>query len=321
MKKELIYRGTGERVDKFLSTVFSDYSRSYFINLINDKEVIVNGKSVKPSFILKDHDQIVINFQENSIPLTPRAEDINLNIIHEDENVIVINKQPGLVVHPASGNETGTLINALLNHFPDIKHAVYDKDSLVSQNRPGLVHRLDKDTSGVLIVAKNARAMHSLSRQIQNRTVKKIYLGLCYGWPKNDSGQLISFLGRHPKNRKMIANIGEEKGREAITFYQVVEYLKIGDEKFSLIKFDLKTGRTHQIRVQASDMGNPILGDKFYGTKPSKKLSEKENVLRQLLHASSLTIQLPNETKPRTFEAQLPEDMKKMLDKATPVNC
>lgn len=305
----------GERVDSFLAKKFPEYSRNYFSNLIADKNVSVNSKSVKSSYKLKVGDQISVEFVEKEANEL-KAEEIALDIIYEDDDVIVLNKKPGIVVHPAAGNASGTLVNALLNYFPAIKHAVYDEASEVSKIRPGLVHRLDKDTSGVMIVAKNARAMHSLSRQIQNRSIKKVYWALCSGWPKNDEGNLVNYLGRHPKNRKLIADIGKEKGRESISYYKVLRYLKDDKEnKICLVEFDIKTGRTHQIRVQSAIMGNPVIGDKAYGSKQCLKISEELGATRQLLHAKSLSVSLPGDTKQSVFDAPLPEDFKNILDK------
>lgn len=313
--KKIIYKNEiGERIDKFLAKEFSEFSRSYFEKLILDNRVLVNDQKIKSNQILKSDDKIAIDFAPECETTDPVGQKIDLDIIFEDDNVIVLNKPAGLVVHPAAGHTENTLINALLNHFPRISEAVYDKENPISRLRPGLVHRLDKDTSGIMIVAKNERAIHSLSKQIQNRTVKKIYIGLCYGWPKNERGRMRSFLGRHPKNRKKIAEISEEKGKEAITEYRVVENFTFKKEKISLIEFDIMTGRTHQIRVQISSLGHPILGDDFYNNRASNKLSAKLNVYRQLLHAKSLSISLPGESKSKTFEAPLPEDFQLTLN-------
>lgn len=320
MKKIIVEQfEIGERIDKFLSAKFPTYSREYFLDLIKKEKVLLNKKSVKPSYLLKDKDIIEFDFIEQEKTGEPQPEKIDLNIIYEDDNVIVLNKQSGIVVHPACGNTGGTLVNALIEYFPKIKEAVYDENNLVSLQRPGLVHRLDKDTSGAIIIAKNKRAMHSLSRQIQNRNAQKTYLAVCLGWPKEDSGHLESHLGRHPKNRKKIANIGEGKGKEAISDYKVKKYFDTAAGKFSLIEFDIKTGRTHQIRVQASDMGNPVLGDNFYGNTISETLSHKLKIKRQLLHANQLKITLPGDNNKTTFVAPLPEDIRAILDKLTPV--
>lgn len=305
----------GERVDKIISLRFPEYPRNYFLSLIREGKVSVNKKSIKPSYLLKVGDSVEIEFMKKKEIGEAKGEKIDLNIIYEDDDVLVINKQPGIVVHPAAGHAGGTLVNAIINHCPTIKDVVYDKTNAISLARPGLVHRLDKDTSGVIIVAKNDRSMRSLSKQIQNRDVKKTYYAICFGWPKNDSGHLVSYLGRHPKNRKHISNIGEGHGKEAISDYALVKQFETPYGKFSLIEFDIKTGRTHQIRVQASDMGNPVLGDDFYGNKPSNDLSIKLGIKRQLLHAIKLEIALPGDPKQTIFEAPLPKDFEIVLNK------
>lgn len=306
----------GERIDSFLAKKFPEYSRNYFSGLISGGNILVNDKSVKSSYTLKKDDVIKVEFIEIKNDIDVLSENIPLDIIFENDDVIVLNKQPGIVVHPAAGNKTGTLINALLNHFPAIKDAVYDKKSEVSRIRPGLVHRLDKDTSGVMIVAKNAKAMNLLSRQIHSRSVKKSYLALCFGWPKNLSGELISYLGRHPKNRKHIADIGVEKGKEAISYYKVSQtFFDKNRNKFSLVEFNIKTGRTHQIRVQAANMGNPVMGDAVYGSKLSIKLSKELDISRQLLHAEKLSIILPGDEKQSVFIAPVPKDFEDILTK------
>ena len=306
---------TGQRIDSFLAKKYPEYSRSYFSALISDKKVIVGNCNVKPSYTVKESDVVEIEFAEKGMGTKIQPENIPINIIFENDDVIVLNKQAGIVVHPAAGNLTGTLVNALLNHFPAIQDAVYDKESEISRIRPGLVHRLDKDTSGVLIVAKNARSMHSLSKQIQNRSVKKTYVALCFSWPKKPSGELIGHLGRHPKNRKAIAEIGPQKGKEAISNFKVRQHFSDGKNRYSLIEFDIKTGRTHQIRVQAANMNNPVMGDAIYGNKSSIELSKRLGIKRQLLHAEKLTIALPGDAKKSDFVAPIPTDLETVLRK------
>jgi 23S rRNA pseudouridine1911/1915/1917 synthase len=276
--------------------------------------VLVNSKVVKPSYKLKTSDDIIVTFREK-IQKELSPENIPLNIIFENDDVIVLNKPAGLVVHPAHGNAEGTLINALLNYFPPIKSAIYNQDNEVSRLRPGLVHRLDKDTSGVIIIAKNARALHSLSKQIQNRTVKKVYIALCAGRPSRDEGRLVNYLGRNPKDRKKMADIGIDKGKEAVSDYQVVKAYSFDNQAICEIEFDIKTGRTHQIRIQSSIAGFPVLGDDFYGSKTSHKITVVLGIKRQMLHAKSLTITLPDDNKPTTFEAPLPDDFTEAVNK------
>lgn len=306
----------GDRIDQYLAKKYPDYSRSYFNDLIKNSKVLVNEKTLKSSSKVKKNDKITIDFIETKKPddrLIP--EDIPLNIIYEDDDVLVVNKQPGLVVHPAAGNTQGTLVNALINYFPKIQDAVIEKGNAMSESRPGLVHRLDKDTSGVIIIAKNPRSMHSLSQHIQHRNVKKYYFALCYNWPKNPTGHLVNYLGRNPKDRKMVAEVSQQKGKEAISDYEVVEYYKAKTgENVSLIKFDIKTGRTHQIRVQAQRINCPVLGDSVYGNKESLKLSESLKITRQMLHAYELCIPLLGQAEKKCFTAELPKDFKDAED-------
>lgn len=306
------------RIDQYLKEKYPDYSRAYFQNLIESGDILVNQKKTKPSQQLKIGDNIKINFVEKKPDADLKPEKIDLDIIYEDKKVIVINKQPGLVVHPAAGNKEGTLVNALLSHFPKIKSAVYDKNSEISKIRPGLVHRLDKDTSGVMIVAKNARAMHSLSRQIQNRDVTKNYIALCFGVPKEKEGDLINHLGRHPKNRKIMAEVGSDKGKIAISQYQILEtYLHRG-RNLSLLEFQIRTGRTHQIRVQSKLIGCPIIGDTVYGSRESIKISKEIGAERQMLHALVLSITLPSDNKPSNFTASVAKDFAAVINRITP---
>lgn len=297
-----------------LSNMYPDLSRSFISNQIKSGNVLLNSAITKPSQAVKNGDDISVNFQIDNAGL-PQAEEIPLNIIFENEDVIVIDKQPNLVVHPAHGNTSGTLVNALMKYFPNINEAVYDKNSNLSLNRPGIVHRLDKDTSGVMIVAKTQKALISLSKQIKNRTVNKKYLALCYGWPKQEFGTLTNYIGRDPKNRQKMAEVGDIKGKIAISVYKVIEYYTIGTEKLSLIEFDIKTGRTHQIRYHAQILGNPIIGDKVYNNKLSIKLSKKLNANRPLLHSCSLSINLPGDPKPTSFQSKLPDDFSSILSK------
>ncbi len=305
----------GERLDAYLAKNFKEFSRSYFSALIKEGEVLVNKEIVKPSYMLKDQDIVEVTVREKIEALTPEGEDIPLKILYEDDNVIVIDKQPGLVVHPAAGNLTGTLVNALINHFPKIKESTFEENSVISTLRAGIVHRLDKDTSGVIISAKNSKTLHSLSKQIKDRAVDKTYLAICFGWPENEKGVLSNYLGRHPKNRKMVAEIGPEKGKEAISHYTVVKYLATkNQDKLSLIEFNIKTGRTHQIRVQSALMGHPVMGDSAYGNKISNILSTKLKIVRQLLHSNTLSITIPGEKTQRKFEADLPKDFLNVLN-------
>ncbi|MFA7253462.1 MAG: RluA family pseudouridine synthase [Patescibacteria group bacterium] len=310
-----------QRLDIFLAKQLPDYSRSFLANIIKDGLVLVNNMTEKPSYKIQQGDQITLSERANPLSNHPEAADIDLDIIYEDNDVIVINKQPNLVVHPAGRNRENTLVNALINHFPQIKDAVLESGNPLSESRPGLVQRLDKDTSGVMIIAKDRRAMHSLSRQIQNRTISKTYFALCYGWPKEESGQIRSFVGRHPRNRKLFCEVGEDKGREAVSNYKVEKYLKDKDNnKISLIKFNILTGRTHQIRIHAKSINTPVLGDELYNTKTSELFSHKIGIKRQLLHSYQLEITLPGNNRSSKFTAPLPTDIKIVIDQFSEIS-
>jgi 23S rRNA pseudouridine1911/1915/1917 synthase len=305
----------GERLDQVLAKRWPEYSRSFFSKLIKSENVTVDGNSSKPSYLVKKDNEITVIFTLPPSDMTLKPEKIKLNVLFENEDVLVINKQPGIPVHPGAGNSSHTLVNALLNYFPSIQDAVVEKGNPISEARPGLVHRLDKDTSGVMIVAKNPRAMHSLSRQIQNRTVTKEYVALCFGWPKDEQSQLINYVGRHPKDRKIMADIGIDKGKEAISDYQVNKIFTYGKHKLSLIEFNIHTGRTHQIRLQSKLMGCPVMGDKIYSNKDSITLSQELHIERQLLHAHKLALTLPGDNKLSLFIAPIPNDFKIVIDK------
>lgn len=303
-----------ERLDLFLSKKIPSVSRVVIQKLIKLGKIAVNNQNIKPNYQIKSGDKIDYDLQipqKNDAALLVKK--IQLDIIYEDNNVLVINKQADLVVHPSSPNQENTLVQALLSYDSKIADAIYDKDSDISKMRPGIVHRLDKNTTGVIIVAKNSMTLLNLSKQIQSRSVDKTYLALCCGVPKSDKGTLVNYLGRHPKHRKMIAEIGTEKGKEAISNYRIIKTFNYMGQYISLIEFDIKTGRTHQIRVQAKLIGCPVLGDVLYGTKDSINLSRSLKIDRQLLHSKELRICLPRSKNKSIFIAPLPEDFNKVL--------
>jgi len=312
----LSYQNEGvERLDKFLASRFSNYTRNYFQRLIESGHVLVNRQKQRNRNFLHKNDSIEINFIKFKDDINLNPADIDLEIIYEDDDVVAINKQAGLVVHPAAGNPNGTLVNALLKKYPELVDVVFDKNSEVSRSRPGIVHRLDKDTSGIILVAKNKRALVSLSKQIKNRSVRKIYWALCYGWPKEKQGRIISYLGRSPKNRKMVADLGPTAGKEAISVYRVIKYLVDSkNDHYSIVEFNIKTGRTHQIRHQAASIHLPIMGDRVYGSKNCIQASDFHNIGRQMLHAKHIEFYLPGATKLTLLEAPLPKDMKSIID-------
>jgi 23S rRNA pseudouridine1911/1915/1917 synthase len=285
------------RADSFLSEKL-DISRSAIKKLIESGNVFLNGKAVKASQKISSGDTLEVNIPDLEV-CQAKPEDIPLDIVYEDEDIAVINKAQGMTVHMGAGNYEGTLVNALL----------YRLDSLSGINgviRPGIVHRIDKDTSGLLVVAKNDKAHISLSEQIATKTCKRVYLALLEGKLKNDSGNVTTYIGRSPTDRVKMAVVSPDKGKIAITDYQVVKRY-IG---YTLCRFDLHTGRTHQIRVHAKYLGHPIVGDEVYGIK-----KQKFNLKGQLLHAWKLTLIHPTTGKEMTFEAPLPEYFKEVLSK------
>jgi len=317
MNKQSLHVGQDDqnkRLDAFLAGIYPEFSRAYFVRLIKAGKVLVDGENEKPSFKVQSGELIVFEHSEPEIQTDLLPQAIDLDIIYEDDNVIVINKQPGLSVHPGAGNYQNTLVNALLYHFPKIKTAIFEPGRLVSEIRPGIVHRLDKDTSGVMIIAKNSSALHLLSRQIQNREIAKKYLAVVYGWPRHETGHIEQRLVRDTKNRKEMTIAKEGKGRLASSDYKVIDFKETKDKsKYALVEFEIHTGRTHQIRVAAKSMGNPILGDQTYCTKDSRRLANIMHIKRQLLHSTQLKIKLPHESEFRQFEAPLPEDFKAIL--------
>ncbi len=297
------------RVDKYLHGRFSNYSRVMIQEIIKAGAVKVNGKTVKPSFKLRTADII-----ELTLPQLPSkeilAEDIPLNIIHEDDDIIVLNKQVDMIVHPARGNTHGTLVNALAFYSDKLS-------SGLGEFRPGIVHRLDRNTSGVMVVTKNDTAQWKIAKQFENREVKKSYLAIVHGTPELTADRISAPLGVHPKIREKYA-IRPETGKEAITFYEVLESFR----GFSLLKLTPKTGRTHQIRVHLSYIKHPIIGDDMYGGKlvypwqlqDAEPAVQEPVINRPALHASILEFKHPTTKEVVKFEAPLPEDMQNLLD-------
>ena len=314
---DIKYNGARERLDKYLSDKFFRFSREDVKKAIAAGKITVNDETKKPSYRLSKNDKIVGRIGFVKTVSEPLAEKINLNIIFEDDEVVVIDKAVGMVVHPSDNNESGTLVNALLNKYPQIKLAVSSAgDKAIKSQRPGIVHRLDKETSGVMIIAKTKDSFLYLSKKFKNREVSKKYLALCFGWPKEDKGEINSFLARHNSDRKKMSEVDEDKGKLAISKYKVVNtYKDEKGEKYSLIEFDIRTGRTHQIRVHAKSLGVPILGDKKYFTKLSKIASKENKIERQLLHSKELTIQISTSKTPKIFIAETPKNFLESIDK------
>lgn len=282
------------RIDKVLTTLEPEITRSQLKNLINDGHVTVNGQAVKPKYKVQAGDKIsLVKPEPQSLELTP--ENIPLDIVYEDDDVIVVNKPQGMVVHPAPGHPDHTLVNALLYHSP--------LSTINGTFRPGIVHRIDKDTSGLLMVAKNDLAHQSLAEQLRNKTNKREYLALVYGQIKEDEGTIDAPLGRNPQDRKKQAVV--KGGRHAVTHFKVIKRY----DNFTLVKCILETGRTHQIRVHMKYIGHPLVGDPLYG--PRKVIGKNG----QFLHAALLGFKHPRTGKKMVFEAPLPENFQKMLDK------
>ena len=305
------------RVDKFLFARLENTSRTRIRNAANAGNILVNNKPVKPNYRVKPGDliQVVLPNPPREIELIP--EDIPINIIYEDDDVIVVNKEAGMVVHPAYGNYTGTLVNALMWHFRDIP--LFQTGEL----RPGLVHRIDKNTSGLLVVAKNELSLNILSRQFYERTTDRKYIALVWGTPDPPEGSISGNVGRNIRDRKIMQVFPDgSQGKPAITHYSVIEDLGY----VSLVECKLETGRTHQIRVHFSYIKHPLFNDEEYGgekilrgTTFAKYQQFVRNCFailpRQALHAKSLSFDHPVTGKRLSFDSELPDDMKELIEK------
>ena len=297
-EKSLIFTGEGKiRIDLYLTQQEICPSRSQIRNLISQGKIKVNGNPVKPSYILKNGDVIDLNLPEN-IELKIKAEAIPLDIIYEDEYLVVVNKPADMIVHPAGKIRSGTLVNALLYRCQD------SLSGIGGVIRPGIVHRLDKNTSGLMVVAKNDFAHLDLSRQIQEHQVTKKYISLVHGNMKDDSGIIDAPIGRSLKNRKKMA-VTEGKNREAITHFKVLKRFS----GYTLVEATLRTGRTHQIRVHLAFIGYSIVGDQLYGRK-----RQGLNINRQALHSYVLGFVHPESKKYMEFSAPLPQDIQELID-------
>ena len=293
------YEGSSsERLDRFLVSCLPEFSRARLQGLIADGFVLVDGSPAKKSGQpIEDGTNIEVHIPPTQ-PTDLVAEDIPLDVIFENDDLLVVNKPAGMVVHPAAGHDSGTLVNAVLGHDPEI-------EGIGGEERPGIVHRLDKDTSGLIVVAKNDAAMRWLQEQFRQRTVQKTYLALVDGAPPTPTGRIEAPIGRDPKSRKKMAVTVPAKGREAISEYKTIESFR----KHTLLEVRPLTGRTHQIRLHCAMLNCPIVGDVQYGhDKMSLELK------RHFLHAYQLKITLPGEQKARIFEAPLPPELEKVLD-------
>ena len=290
---------TGERVDKFLAEVMEDYSRSFLQKQFKERNITVNGKPAKASQKVTEDDEIVVFLPENQEP-DIEPENIPLDILYEDQQLLVVNKPKGMVVHPSAGHYSGTLVNALMYHC---------KDNLSGINgvlRPGIVHRIDMDTTGALVVCKTDTAHQSLAEQLKVHSITRKYRAIVHGNLKEDNGTVEGAIGRHPVERKKMA-VHVRGGKEAVTHFKVLE--RFGS--YTYIECQLETGRTHQIRVHLSSIGHPLLGDQLYGPKkcPFPFLQG------QTLHAMVLGFVHPTTSEYMEFTAPLPEYFEKLLVK------
>jgi len=284
------------RIDSWLSSSLEDYSRSYIQKLCQDGNVFVNGAQAKSNLKLKSGDKIVVNVPEPEI-LNVVAEDIPLDIVYEDEYIIVINKPKGMVVHPAAGNYTGTLVNALMKYCGD---SLSDINGVI---RPGIVHRIDKDTSGLLVVAKNNKAHEILSKKLKTHDIKREYIALVEGIIYENNGKIDAPIGRHPLDRKKMS-VNLTNGRDAITHFKVLERFPTA----TYLELKLETGRTHQIRVHLSYIDHPIIGDVVYGRK-----KQRFKTHGQALHAIRLQFEHPITGEAMLFETAVPDYFQKLL--------
>lgn len=298
MKKEIFVTEeiSGDRIDKFLSEQCEELSRSFLQKLLKSGEVYVNTKAVKPSYKVTEGDMISFEVPEAVEPeILP--EDIPLEILYEDHDVVLVNKPKGMVVHPAAGHYTGTLVNALMFHCKD------DLSGINGVMRPGIVHRIDMDTTGVLIICKNDLSHNSIAEQLKEHSITRRYQAIVHGNLKNDEGVIDAPVGRHPQDRKKMC-INHQNGKNAVTHYKVLNRFN----GYTHIECRLETGRTHQIRVHMSSIGHPLLGDQVYG--PAKSPFKLQG---QTLHAGILGFIHPRTGNYMEFEAPLPEYFTKLL--------
>jgi len=303
------------RLDAVVAAHLPDCSRSLAAHLIANHKIRVDNQPKKPGYRVKSGEQILGRVPAPE-PVETKPEPIPLDILYQDSDVVVLNKPAGLVVHPAPGHASGTLVNALLHHCPDL-------GGIGGEIRPGIVHRLDKDTSGTMVVAKNAAALEALAKQFKDRTVRKTYLALVYGELEKDAGTIDLPIGRHPVHRKQMSTT-TRKGRRAETSWRVREKFK----GITLLELTLKTGRTHQIRVHCAAMGHPVVGDPVYCSrkqlkamdrlfsgKSSPMVAQLKAVSRQMLHAWRLRLTHPSAGEIMTFESPIPTDMETVIEK------
>ena len=309
----------GTRLDQWLVSQLPDVSRVRVQQLIEQKKILIDGKVPKPSMKLRGGEEIVITGAVELPPLKAFAEDIPLDVVYEDESIAVINKPAGMSVHAGSGKgeagNRGTMVNALLHRFNHLSE-------IGGELRPGIVHRLDKETSGLVLVAKSDLAHRKLAEQFSRREVKKTYIALVHGWPKMAKGTVRAAISRDPVRRaRMTTRQGRKSnpGREAITHWQVTRQMEGAYGKFSLLEVKIETGRTHQIRVHLSSIGHPVAGDTLYGAPRPKSYGgtapEVASLERNFLHASAIQFQHPISNRPLSFQQPLPAELSNFLRK------
>lgn len=295
-KKIIVAENGNNRIDAYISNEIEELSRTAVKRLLEEGNILVNGNIAKPSDKVRNGDEITIHIEEPK-EVKIEAQDIPIDIVYEDEDIIVVNKPKGLVVHPANGNPDGTLVNAIMNICKD------SLSGIGGEIRPGIVHRLDKNTSGLLIVAKNDNAHIKMSEQIKNREVKKIYIALVRGIIKEDEATINMPIARSKKDRKKMAV--DKDGKEAITHFKVLKRY----DNYTLLEIKIDTGRTHQIRVHMSQIGHPVVGDDVYSNGKNEF-----GVEGQMLHARSLDFKHPITGKAIHLEAEIPEYFKKVIE-------
>lgn len=300
MRKEITVEGEKVRLDSYIAKQDTSLSRSMIQKLLEDDKIMVNGKKEKASYKVQQGDTIQIEIEPPK-EVKLEAQEIPLDVVYEDKDILVVNKQKGLVVHPGSGNWEGTLVNAIMAHCKD------SLSGIGGELRPGIVHRLDKDTSGLLIIAKNDKAHIAMSEQIKNREVKKTYIALVRGTIAENEATVNMPIGRSTKDRKKMAVT--KAGKEAITHFSVLERYTTSKASYTLLEIKIDTGRTHQIRVHMAEIGHPVIGDMVYSNGKNEF-----GVEGQCLHAKRLEFRHPVTGKPMVLEAELPEYFEKIVE-------
>ena len=295
MPRKFIVKEAHGRLDRFLANQLPEHSRAEVQRWVKAGQASVNGAPGKASTAIKPGDEILLTIPEPT-PTQIQPEAIPLVILYEDDDIIAVNKPAGMVVHPAAGHRSGTLVNAVLHHFPDL-------EGVGEGGRPGIVHRLDKDTSGVILVAKNSRAHRHLQTQFKERTIQKTYLALVHGHLKHQQGIIEAAIGRHPRHRQRMAVLPAGKGREARTEYEVLAYYDAN----TLVTAHPLTGRTHQIRVHLASLGHPVVGDTVYGRRDIYKLG------RHFLHAHRIRFRRPADEEMMELVSPMPSELQRLL--------